>query len=142
MAQDGFVLVHHPCHNLGSRVYVGRRDIDIWSDEVSDLAHVAPAQALQFTYAHALGIADDTTLSTAKRDVDDRCLPRHPRGERPNRVERFLRMKPQSSLARASCRVVLHAEPGKDTGTSVIHSDGDADSVLVERLPKESPRLI
>ena len=82
------VGVHEPRHDLLVRVDVRRGHVLVGADRVDDLGDVAARQRLELAPRHARRVADDAALAAAERDLRDRALPRHPRGQRRDLVER------------------------------------------------------
>ena len=66
-------------------------------------------------------IADDAALAAAERDVRDGALPRHPRGERGDLVERDAGMVADAAFRGPERDVVLHAIAGEDLDGAAVH---------------------
>ena len=56
--------------------------------------------------------------------VRDRALPRHPRGERGDLVERDVGVVADAALRRSERDVVLHAIAGEDLDLAAVHLNG------------------
>src|SRR5207248_7916272 len=63
------VRVHHPRHDLGVGVDVGRGDVAIGTDHVGDLGREATRQALELTTTHVLRVARDAPLGATVWDL-------------------------------------------------------------------------
>ncbi len=117
------VGVHDPRHHLLVGVDVRRRDVLLGTDGVDDLGDVAARQRLELAARHLRGVADDAALAAAERDPGDRALPRHPRGECRDLVERHARVIADAALGGAERDVVLNAIAGEDFDPAVVHQD-------------------
>src|SRR5271166_4156997 len=111
---DLFIFVQYPEHVLGvghniRRWYVGDR-----TDISGHLTHPAAADQLLLPRTEVVGIANDTALCSAQRNVHHGALPRHPHRQGADRVNRLLRMEPDTTLPRSTRVVVLHAEAPED----------------------------
>ena len=115
------VGVHDPRHDLLVRVDVRRGHVLVGADGIDDLGHVAAGERLELAPRHARRVADHAALAAAERDVGDRALPGHPRGERRHLVERHVGMKADAALRRAERDVVLHAVPGEHLDLTAVH---------------------
>ena len=115
------VGVHHPRHDLIVGVDVGRGHVLVGADRVDDLRDVAPGQRLELAPRHARRVADDAALAAAEGHVRHRALPRHPRGERRDLVERDVGVVADAALGRTERDVVLHAVAGEDLDLAVVH---------------------
>jgi hypothetical protein len=118
------VGVHDPGHDLGVGVDVGRGDVLVGADGIDDLGDVAARQRLQLAPRHPRRVADDAALAAAERHLRDRALPRHPRRQRRDLVERDVRVIADAPLGRAERDVVLHAVAGEHLDLAVVHLDG------------------
>src|SRR6185312_5033377 len=130
------VRVHHPGHHALVRIHVGRRNIRVRSERLDDSIRVAPSQALELANAHLERITDYATLRATERNVHDRALPRHPRGERLHFLERDVHVEANAALARAARRVVEHAVTGEDLDLSVVQNDRARHGYLLLRIAK------
>ena len=115
------VGVHDPRHDLLVRVDVRRGHVLVGADRIDDLRHITAGERLELAARHARGVADHAALAAAERDVGDRALPGHPRGERRHLVERHVGMKADAALRRAERDVVLHAVPGEHLDLTAVH---------------------
>lgn len=106
---DRLVFVHHPGHRLGIGVYVGGGHVPVDADHRRDRADVRAGEVLEFPYRHGFRIAADASLRPAEREVHDGRLPRHPGGERPDRIHGFVGMEPDPPLGGAPGVIVLYA---------------------------------
>jgi hypothetical protein len=83
-------LVEHPEHVLGRGHDVGRRHVDMRAQVFRQLPHPAAADCFLLAHAQVVRVADDAALAAAERNVHHGALPRHPRREGANGVERFV----------------------------------------------------
>ena len=133
------VGVHDPRHDLVVGVDVGRRHVLLGADRVDDLGDVAARQRFELAARHPRRVADDAALAAAERHVRDGALPRHPRGERRDLVERDVRVIADAALRRAERDVVLHAVAGEDFDLAVVHLDRARHGDLPLRVGEDFP---
>jgi hypothetical protein len=99
------VLVHHPAHDHGVGVDVGRRDVGLGADEVGPCADEAPAESLELQLGQRLGVDGDAALAAAEGDAHHRALERHPEGQRLDLVDRDVGVVADAALGRGrGCR--------------------------------------
>ena len=84
-------------------------------------------------------IADDAALAAAERDVRDGALPRHPRGQRRDLVERDAGVIADAALGRTERDVVLHAVAGEDLDLAVVHLHRARDDDLALGVGEDLP---
>ncbi len=137
LAGDLRILVHHPGHDLGGGVDVRRRHVLLRADDPPDLVDVGPAQPLQFTLGHLLGVADDAALAAAEGQVEERTLPGHPGGQRADGVDGLVGMEADSALAGSLGVVVLDAESLKHLQRAVVHADRNRNVKFARRNPQD-----
>ena len=133
------VGVHHPRHDLLVGVDVGRRHVFLRADRVDDFRDVAARQRFDLALRHLRRIADDAAFAAAERDVRDRALPRHPRGERGHFVERDAGVIADAAFGRAERDVVLDAEAGEHFDLAVVHLHRTGDDDLPLRVGEDLP---
>ena len=113
-AGDRLVFIQHPRHDLWSRVDVGCGHIAVAAKFACHDAHPATREAFFFVVGKLLRVARYAALASAKRDIDDGALPRHPRGEGSHGVQRFVGVPAEAALAGAAGIVVLDAVAVED----------------------------
>src|SRR6185369_5248953 len=101
--------VHDPRHRLLVSVDVGCGDVAVWSNNRRDLESVATRESFEFAFRKTLRIANYTPFAAAIRNTDGGALPRHPRRECFNFVERDVGMIANAALRWTTRDVVLHA---------------------------------
>ena len=130
--------VHHPRHDLGVGVDVGRRDVLLRADDDADLAGVAPRQPLELLERQHLRVDADAALGAAVGQVDRRVLDRHPRRQRHHLVERDVRVVTHAALAGPARQVVLDAKALEVGHAAVVQLDRHVDDqralAVLERL--------
>ena len=102
-------LAHHVGHDLPVRPDVGRRDVEERAHEVLELVDVTQRDVLDLLLRVVEGVDLDAALRAAERDLRDRGLPGHVRGERLEEVERDVLVVAHAALVRAAHLVVLDA---------------------------------
>jgi len=130
------VLIHHPGHDLGVRVDVGRGHVDVRADELGVRTRIGAAQALQFAAGQFLRVAHHAALPAAKRQVQQGALPGHPGCQGTHGVDSLIGVETDAALGGAFRVVVLDAEGLEDPDGAVIHAYGDMDVHFAHRLPE------
>src|SRR5438067_4755635 len=133
------ICIHDPRHRLFIGIQVGGRNVLLGTDEFDQFCGVAAGDLLQLRLRQLLGIADDSSLGAAERDVHDRALPRHPTRESANFVERNIRTVADPSCSRTASDRVLHAEAGEDLDAAAIHLHWDVDDDFAGGIAKHLP---
>ena len=108
LAVDLGVLVHHPAHDHGVGVDVGRGDVGVGPDEVAEGADEAAAEPLQLHGRELLGVDDDPALAPAEGDADHRALEGHPEGQGLDLADADVGVVADAALGRAPRVVVAH----------------------------------
>src|SRR5208282_5253680 len=94
----------------------------------------ASGHALVLALRHVLRVADDAALRTAVGNVDHGTLPRHPCRERPDLVQRHLRVVADPALAGPAGHVVLDPVAGEHFVIPIVHADREVDRQLPLRV--------
>src|ERR1039458_8861293 len=136
---DLFELVEYPEHVLGPGHDIRRRHIGKRTDVLCHLTHPATANLLLLTQTEVVRIANDSPLCSSQGNIHHRALPRHPHRQRPDRVNRLLRMETDTTLPRPTRVVVLHAETAENFHRAVVHSHRDGKMELPQRVAQEVP---
>src|ERR1051325_5582655 len=122
--------VHDPRHRLFVGVDVGRGNVAVWSNDRRDLESVAARESFEFGFGKTLRIANHTALAATIRNADSGALPRHPRLERLDFVERDVGMITNAALGWTTRDVVLHAITFKYLHVAAIHLHGNGNDQL------------
>ena len=133
------VGIHDPGHGLLVGVHVRGGNVFFRADELNESGCVAPGHPLELALAHVLGIADDAAFGAPEGNVDDGALPRHPRGESADFIERDIGRVSDAALGGAARYGVLNAVAGEDFDAAVIHGDGDVNDDLAGGIAKNLP---
>jgi len=128
------VCVHHPGHRLLARAHIRRGNIALRPKPIDQLGGIAPRQTLQFAARHLARITDNSALRPAKRNIHHRTLPRHPRRQRAHFIQRNVRRKSNSALARSAHRRMKHAIPGENLQVAVVQSHRNVQRDLLARI--------
>ena len=110
------------------------------AEDLLDLVDERARDLLQLVASSSLGVAVDAALGAAERDVHDRRLPRHQRGERAHLVEVDLGVVADAALVRSARAVVLDAEAGEDVDLARRRADRDLHLDLAVRGPHDRAR--
>src|SRR4051794_31185026 len=113
--------VHDPRHCLFVGVNVRRGNVAVRANDRRDLEGIAACQPFQLVTRKTLRIANDTTLAAAVRNTDSRTLPRHPRSEGFDLVERDVWVITDTALGWPTRDVVLHAITLKHLHVAAVH---------------------
>ena len=97
----------------------------------------APGDALELRHRKAGRIDLDAALGAAEGDVDDRRLPGHPGGQRPDLVDVDGGVVAKAAFVRAQHVVVLHAVAREHLDPAVVHLDREVDDDLVGGLSED-----
>ncbi len=111
-------------------------------EEAADGADVRARKAFLLPVGELLGVAGDSALGAAQRQVDDRRLPGHPRGQRAHGVDRLVGVPAQTALGGAARAVVLDAVAVEDADAPVVHADGEGDLQLALRPAEKLVRRL
>ncbi len=140
MAHVHGIGVHNPCHGLFVGVDVGSGHVFFRPDEIDDLGCVAARHALQLALTHLFGVADDSALGSAKRDVDDCALPGHPTGQRAHFVERDVGRVADAAFGGSAGNGVLNPKAGEDLDVAVVHGYWKVDDNFARGSPEQLPK--
>ena len=128
LAADHRDRVHDPGHDLGVGVDVGRGDVAVRPEDRRDVEGVAAREPLELApRQRAAGRRLHAALRAAERDVHDRALDRHVRGQRADLVHVDARVEAQAALAGAAARVVLDPPAGVHLDAPVVEANRDRD---------------
>ena len=136
------VRVHHPRHRLAVRADVGRGDVVLGSDVLTERVGEATRDLLELVLRDPVRVELDAALAAAERDAHQRALPRHHRSERLDVVERDRRVVTHTALERSEQVVVLDAVALEELHLTVVHADREVDDELVLRLAQDRPNVI
>ena len=128
------VRIHHPGHRLLARAHIRRGNIALRPKPIDQFGGIAPRQTFQLAARHLARIADNSALSSAKRNIHHRTLPRHPRRQRAHFVQRNVRRKSNSALSRSAHRRMKHAVPGENLQVAVVQSHRNVERDFLARI--------
>ena len=131
------VGIHDPRHHAFVRVHVRRGHVGIRTKRRNDPSGIATGQSLQLADAHFQRVTDNAALCAAEREIHDRTLPGHPRGERLHLVQGDVHVETDAALGGTAGRVVQHANPGIDLDLAVVEQNGYRDDDLLLGMPKD-----
>src|SRR5215471_4678243 len=114
--------IHDPGHGLRVGVHIRRGNVAIRADDGRNFKRIPASEPFELSLRHALRITDHTALATAVGNADGRALPRHPRGEGLNFIERDVWMVTNASLGWAARNVVLHTITLEDFCLATVHA--------------------
>ncbi len=134
--------VHDPGHDLGVRVHVGCRDVDLRTDDVTDLSSVATREVFELGPRKQLGIDGDSALGAAVGQIVDGALPGHPHGQGPHLVQRDVLVIANAALGGTQDAVVVYTVPGERTPAAVVHLHREADRELTVTAPERVSHLV
>src|SRR6185503_17264671 len=89
-------------------VNVGRGDVAIRTDDWRVLKRIAPCEPLEFVLRKALRIANYAAFASTIRYADSRALPRHPRCECFDFIERYVWVITNATFGWTTRDIVLH----------------------------------
>jgi hypothetical protein len=113
--------IEYPGHGFLIGVEIGCGNIDVWTDVVSQLVHVAPGQPPELVGREFLGIADHPTLGAAERNVQERGLPRHQCRQGGDLGFGHIGVIADAALSRTSNGVVQDAIAVKRPDGTIVH---------------------
>ena len=127
VAFEHAVGVHHPSHNSSVRSYIRSRNILFRSDQRRDSGRESSGDRANLIFREFAGIADNTALSAAIRDIDDRALERHPCCQSPYFILIDIRMEADSSFGRSAGSGMLDTVAFEYLRASIIHTHRNRD---------------
>ena len=131
--------IHDPRHGLLVGVHVGSGNIFFRPDEFEQLSGVAARHTFEFAARHFLGIADDAALGSAKWNVDDSALPRHPAGECADFVESNVRAIADAAFGRSASDGMLDTVAGENFQLAIVELDRDMNDDLPVGIAENLP---
>lgn len=75
------VGIHDPGHDLFVGVQIRSGDVRVRTEDVDQVGRISSGKTLNLPGAHLRGITPDRALGSAKGDIHNGTLPRHPRGQ-------------------------------------------------------------
>ena len=120
-SHDGFIFIHHPCHDLRCRVNVRRRDVFGYPQCSCNGADISTGKTFFFIFRKLLGVANYSALATSQGNIHHRGFPCHPGGKCPYGINGFVRMPSDASLGRPARGIVSNPECVKNLCKTVVH---------------------
>ena len=133
-------LIEHPEHVLRICHDIRSRHVEVRAYVARDLAHPAAAELLDFVQAEIVWVTHNALFGSAERYVHNGTLPGHPHRERPDRVNGFERVEPDTALAWAARIVVLNPEPAKIWIPPRSILIGNTEMIFPHRIAQQIPR--
>ncbi len=124
--------VEQPRHDAAVGVDVGRRHVQVGSDDRRDLDGVATRHPFEFGERHLRRVAFDTALGPPEGQAGDRRLERHVGRQRLDLVDVHVGMEADATLGRPARCAVLDPPAREDFEVPVVHAhrDGDFEDAL------------
>ncbi len=116
--------VHDPGHSLLTAADVRCGNVAFGAEPIGKFGSVASRETFQFASRELARITDDAALGAAERDIHNRTLPGHPRGERADFIERNIRIKSDAAFSGAANGGVEDAIAGENFELAIVHADG------------------
>src|SRR5580704_16821990 len=123
--------IHDPGHGLFVGAYVRRGNVALGTKPFTEFASVAAGDALEFGLRKLGGIADHAALRATEGNVDDGALPRHPRSEGADFVDRDVWRETDAAFAGAAYGGMKDAVADENFEAAVIHRNRQVDGYLL-----------